>query len=362
MNPSRRLSASPRGSPRRGQDAVPRIAPVLTPPPYPASRPRRLRREAWSRELVRESRVHASDLILPVFVLDGHDVVQDVASMPGVQRVTLDRLYPVAEECVALGIPVIALFPVLEPSLKSDDGREALNADGLVPRVVRELKKRFPELGVMTDVALDPFTSHGQDGLLDDDRLHRQRRDRRGARRAGAGAGRGRRRHRRAERHDGRPHRRDPQRARRRRPHPHPDHGVQRQVRERLLRPVPRRRRLGRQPRQEQQEGLPDGPGQQRRGAARGRARHRRGRRHGDGQARPAVPRHRPPRQGRVPHADLRLPGERRVRDAQGGGAERLARPRRDDDGSARRVQARRRRRRADVLRARRGAAAEARA
>ena len=116
---------------------------------------------------MRESRLHASDLILPVFVLDGHDVVQDVASMPGVQRVTLDRLYPVAEECVALGIPVLALFPVLEPSLKSDDGREALNPKGLVPRVVRELKKRFPGLGVMTDVALDPFTSHGQDGLLD---------------------------------------------------------------------------------------------------------------------------------------------------------------------------------------------------
>jgi porphobilinogen synthase len=140
---------------------------VLTPPPYPASRPRRSRRDAWSRDLVRESRVHASDLILPVFVLDGHDVVQDVASMPGVQRVTLDRLYPIAEECVRLGIPVMALFPVLEPALKSDDGREALNASGLVPRVVRELKKRFPELGVMTDVALDPFTSHGQDGLLD---------------------------------------------------------------------------------------------------------------------------------------------------------------------------------------------------
>jgi len=116
---------------------------------------------------VRESRLHASDLILPVFVLDGHDVVQDVASMPGVQRLTLDRLYPVAEECVTLGIPVLALFPVLEPSLKSDDGREALNSKGLVPRVVRELKKRFPGLGVMTDVALDPFTSHGQDGLLD---------------------------------------------------------------------------------------------------------------------------------------------------------------------------------------------------
>ena len=116
---------------------------------------------------MRESRLHASDLILPVFVLDGHGITQDVASMPGVQRVTLDRLLPIAEECVRLGIPVLALFPVLEPSLKSEDGREALNAKGLVPTVARELKKRFPELGVMTDVALDPYTTHGQDGLLD---------------------------------------------------------------------------------------------------------------------------------------------------------------------------------------------------
>jgi len=126
-----------------------------------------MRRHGWSRDLVRESRVHASDLILPVFVLDGQNVVQDVPSMPGVQRVTLDRLYPVAEECVRAGIPVLALFPVLEQSLKSADGREALNEKGLVPRVVGALKQRFPELGIMTDVALDPYTSHGQDGLLD---------------------------------------------------------------------------------------------------------------------------------------------------------------------------------------------------
>ena len=140
---------------------------MQTPPPYPASRPRRLRRDAWSRDLVRETRLHPSDLILPVFVLDGAGKTQDIASMPGVQRVSLDRLYPVAEECVSLGIPVLALFPVLEPSLKTDDGREAFNPNGLVPTVVRELKKRFPGLGIMTDVALDPFTSHGQDGLLD---------------------------------------------------------------------------------------------------------------------------------------------------------------------------------------------------
>ena len=118
--------------------------------------------------MVRESRLHPSDFIYPVFVLDGHDKSQDVASMPGVKRLSLDRLLPVAEECVALGIPVMALFPVLEPSLKTEDGREAFNAQGLVPTVVRALKQRFPELGVMTDVALDPFTSHGQDGLLDE--------------------------------------------------------------------------------------------------------------------------------------------------------------------------------------------------
>src|ERR1700712_1389878 len=138
------------------------------PPPFPASRPRRLRRDAFTRALVREHTLHTADLILPVFVLAGQGVTQDVASMPGVQRVTLDRLLPIAEECVRLGIPVMALFPVLEPSLKTEDGREAFNDKGLVPTVVRALKNRFPELGVMTDVALDPFTTHGQDGLLDD--------------------------------------------------------------------------------------------------------------------------------------------------------------------------------------------------
>jgi porphobilinogen synthase len=140
---------------------------MQTPPPFPTSRPRRLRRDAFTRELVCEHRLHPSDLILPVFVLAGQGVVQDVASMPGVQRLSLDRLLPVAEDCVKLGIPVMALFPVIDQKLKFEDGREALNPEGLVPTVVRELKKRFPELGVMTDVALDPFTSHGQDGLLD---------------------------------------------------------------------------------------------------------------------------------------------------------------------------------------------------
>ena len=134
---------------------------------FPAVRMRRMRRDDFSRRLMREHVLTPDDLIYPVFVLDGKSRSEKVASMPGVERVTLDRLLPVAEECLKLRIPVMALFPVVEQKLKSLDGREAYNPKGLVPRVVRELKKRFPELGIMTDVALDPYTSHGQDGVVD---------------------------------------------------------------------------------------------------------------------------------------------------------------------------------------------------
>ena len=141
---------------------------MQNPAPFPAARPRRLRRDPFTRELVREHRLHPSDLIYPVFVLDGANRREAVASMPGVERLSLDLLLPVAEDCVKLGIPAMALFPVIDPALKTPDGQEATNPDGLVPRVVRALKQRFPELGVMTDVALDPYTSHGQDGVLDE--------------------------------------------------------------------------------------------------------------------------------------------------------------------------------------------------
>jgi porphobilinogen synthase len=144
------------------------MSPLPPLPPYPASRPRRLRRDGAIRALVRESRLAASDLIFPVFLLDGRNQAQDVASMPGVQRLSVDRLFAQAEACVWLDVPVMALFPVLESALKTADGREALNPDGLVPRAVRELKQRFPQLLLLTDVALDPYTSHGQDGLIDD--------------------------------------------------------------------------------------------------------------------------------------------------------------------------------------------------
>jgi porphobilinogen synthase len=136
--------------------------------PYPHGRPRRLRRDDFTRNLVREHALTPHDLIYPVFVLDGRDRREAVSSMPGVERLSLDLLYPVAEECVKHGIPVMALFPVIEAGRKTPDGAEAWNPEGLVPRAVRALKERFPALGVMTDVALDPFTSHGQDGLLDD--------------------------------------------------------------------------------------------------------------------------------------------------------------------------------------------------
>jgi porphobilinogen synthase len=135
---------------------------------FPALRMRRMRRNEFSRRLMRETTLLAGDLIYPVFVLDGKARIEKVASMPGIERMTLDKLMPVAERCLKLGIPALALFPVIDAKLKSADGREAFNARGLVPRAVGALKKRFPELGIMTDVALDPYTSHGQDGLLDE--------------------------------------------------------------------------------------------------------------------------------------------------------------------------------------------------
>ena len=134
---------------------------------FPAVRMRRMRRNDFSRRLMQETVLTTNDLIYPVFVVDGKNRTQKVDSMPGVERVTIDRLMPVAEQCLKNRVPVMAIFPSIEPRLKTPDGREALNPKGLVPRAVAALKKRFPELGLLADVALDPYTSHGQDGVVD---------------------------------------------------------------------------------------------------------------------------------------------------------------------------------------------------
>jgi porphobilinogen synthase len=137
-------------------------------PPFPASRPRRARRSEFARRMVRENVLTADDFIYPIFIVEGTHVKQAVASMPGVHRVSLDGALQAAADCVALGVPVLALFPVIDASLKDPRGSEALNPNGLVPRVVAAIKAAYPQLGVLTDVALDPYTSHGQDGVLDD--------------------------------------------------------------------------------------------------------------------------------------------------------------------------------------------------
>ena len=131
-------------------------------------RPRRLRRTDWSRRLVQEHQLSTKDLIYPVFLLEGKNRQEEVQSMPGVSRVSLGLLIPIAKECVKLGIPVMALFPVISNELKSPDGQEAFNPNGLIPMAVKELKKHCPDLGIMTDIALDPYTSHGQDGIIDE--------------------------------------------------------------------------------------------------------------------------------------------------------------------------------------------------
>ena len=134
---------------------------------FPDRRMRRSRRDDFTRRLVRESRLAAEDLILPVFVREGRKVVEAVPSMPGVSRRSVDELLKVVEQALTLGIPAITLFPVIDVALKTEGAEEAFNPEGLVPRCIREVKKRFPEMGIITDVALDPYTAHGQDGLID---------------------------------------------------------------------------------------------------------------------------------------------------------------------------------------------------
>lgn len=136
---------------------------------FPQKRMRRMRRDKFSRRLMRENHLHADDFIYPVFVLNGKNRKEKIPSMPGVVRQSADMLMQQAEKCLQLGIPALAIFPVIEPNLKSLTAAEALNPRGLVPQLITKLKKHFPELGIITDIALDPYTSHGQDGLVDAD-------------------------------------------------------------------------------------------------------------------------------------------------------------------------------------------------
>ncbi len=135
---------------------------------FPGVRMRRMRRDSFSRRLMRESHLTTDDLIYPMFILEGENQREAIPSMPGIERISIDLLLKEAEELVALGIPMVALFPVTPTQIKTEDAREAYNSDGLAQRAVRALKKSFPGLGIMTDVALDPFTTHGQDGLIDE--------------------------------------------------------------------------------------------------------------------------------------------------------------------------------------------------
>lgn len=136
------------------------------PSSFPSIRMRRMRKDAFSRALMQENLITVTDLIYPVFIQEGQHLRTPISSLPGVERLSIDQLLLVAEECVTLGIPVLALFPVIDAALKTPDGREAVNPKGLVPRAVQALKQRFPELGILTDIALDPYTSHGQDGII----------------------------------------------------------------------------------------------------------------------------------------------------------------------------------------------------
>ena len=302
---------------------------------FPTTRPRRNRREPWSRRLVAETRLSVDDLIWPVFVHEAERPAP-VSSMPGVERQSIAGLVDAAARARDLGIPALAVFPVTPAERKSPDGEEAANPDNLVCRAVRAVARAVPDIGIVCDVALDPYTTHGQDGLVRDGYVVNDETLEALVAQALVQAEAGCHVVAPSDMMDGRVGR-DPRRSRRRGLPGGAHHGLLGEVRLGVLRAVPRRRRLERRSRPGRQADLPDGSRQRRRGAARGRARHRGGRGHGDGQARPALSRHRPPREGALRPAHLRLSGERRVRDAAGRGGERLARRRAGDDGKPRR-------------------------
>jgi hypothetical protein len=302
---------------------------------YPATRMRRNRTDAFVRRLVREHTLTVDDLIAPMFVLDGDNRREAIASMPGVERLSIDLAVAEGRRLHALGVPAVALFPVTPDGAKSADGREAYNPDAIAQRAIAAFKDAVPDLGVVTDVALDPFTTHGHDGvlnergeILNDETLDVLVCQALSQARAGVDVIAP------SDMMDGRV-------------------GAIRTALEaegyrnvKILAYSAKYASAFYGPFR-----LPDGPRQHRGGPARGRARHRRGRRHGHGQAGHALPRRGAAGQSRVRRADLRLPGQWRVRHADGGGTERLAGRTRGRARSPARLQARRRGWRADLLR-----------
>ena len=325
-----------------GRPIEARLAPVETRPVKRldlTTRPRRNRKAEWARRMVRENVLTTDDLIWPLFLVDGTKARIPVPSMPGVERLSIDQAVRDAERAAKLAIPCIALFPYTDPKRRDEDGSEALNPDNLVCRAIRAIKKEVPEIGILCDVALDPYTSHGHDGLLRDGAIINDETVEVLVKQALVEAEAGCDIIAPSDMMDGRV-------AAIRAALDQADfadvsimayaakyasafYGPFRDA-------VGSATTLTGDKRTYQMD-----PGEHRRGAARGRARHLRGRRHGHGQAGHALSRHPVPRERRVRRADIRLPGVGRVLDDHGGGAERMARRREGHDGKPDRIQAR---------------------
>ena len=229
---------------------------------FPGVRMRRMRRDDFSRRLMRENVLTTDDLIYPVSLSTAKAARKQSPRCQASSAIRSTSCCRSRSSAWSWAFPRWRCFPAIDAEAEDADGREATNPEGLVPRAVAALKKRFPELGVMTDVALDPYTTHGQDGVIDESGYILNDETLAILVKQALASGRSGRRHRRALRHDGWPHRRDPRGARESGPHPHADHGVLGEIRVGLLRTVPRRGRLGEVSRQGRQEDLPDGSGE----------------------------------------------------------------------------------------------------
>ena len=291
---------------------------------YPNTRLRRTRMQDWSRRLTEQHRLDVSDLIWPVFLQDGSNLRTPITSMPGVERFTTDLLVEAVAEAAELQIPAVALFPATDPNLKTEDAREALNPENLVCRATRAIKEAKLNIGIICDVALDPYTSHGQDGILrgneivNDESVAVLCEQAKVQAEAGCDMI--------APSDMIRSRRRDSQNPRRRGVSKRADYVVRRQVCLGILRPFSRCGGFVVEPGKRRQTDLSNEPGKQRRSFAGSRPRHRRGGRHGNGQTGNALPRYFISRERNVRRTHIRVSSQRRIRDAGGSGRTRLAR------------------------------------